>query len=191
MKKAVVLTIIVSAFLLVGCSTGKKTPQATATPAPAQELSNVDPSLRQDGFVRYQLTDPALYAYMEKRGESVEPGTTSILDPLEQKKIGLVTQFRKASKYNISGSLTIISATKIRVTLFDYNGACGPIEIALVNKNNPTKPLATVKEISSAVTQSDFSFDIPSNLSLVKFDNVGVYCPDNENPVSVADLTVK
>lgn len=191
MKKAVIFTVAISAFLLVGCSSGNKTPTATATPVPNQELSNVDPLLRQDGYVRLQLTDPALYAYLEERGKVEDTTSSSVVDPQEQKKIGLVTQFQKAYKYNISGSLTVVSATKIKVSLFNYNGACGPIKIALVNKNAPTKPLATVKEISAAVNQTEFSFDIPSNLSLIKFDNVGVYCPDVENPVSVADLVAK
>ena len=189
MKKAVFLIVVASAFLLVGCSSSNNTATATKTATPSQEISNVDPLLRQDGFVRYQLTDPALFAYLEERGKTTTDTSSSLVTPQEQKKIGLVVSFRKASKYNISGSATVVSATKIKVSLFTYNGACGAIQIGLVNKNSPTKPIATVKEIPAAVDQSEFSFDIPSNLTLLKFDSIGVYCPNVADPVSTADLT--
>ncbi|MFH1855236.1 MAG: hypothetical protein ABH810_02415 [bacterium] len=189
MKKSVLVGVVLSVIFMYGCSSSQNKTAVVQTPAPSQELSNVDPLLRQDGFLRYQLTDPALYAYLEERGKTTEGSASSLVDPQEQKKIGLIVPFRKVYKYNISGSVTIVSATKIKINLFTYNGACGPIKVSLMNQNNTTRPLAVVKEIASAVDQSEFNIDIPSNLSLIKFDGIGVYCPDVEEPVSVADLS--
>jgi outer membrane biogenesis lipoprotein LolB len=192
MKKGVLLAVIVSAFFLVGCSGGGNTAtQATPTPTTQNtgQTNNIDPTLSQGGYDRLLLTDPALYSYLKKQeltGVNTDTGTTNSTD---QRKIGRTSSFQKAYKYGISGSATIVSAYKIRVGNFTYNGACGPVKIGLVINNNLSKPLATVKEINAAVSSSQFDIEVPSNLSLSQFDSLGIYCPDAAEPVSTADFT--
>lgn len=190
MKKIALLVVVVSAVFLAGCSS--KTPSVTVTITPAasaQDQSNIDPTLSQDGFIRVQLTDPALYSYLQTKGLSTVSDNTSTITPEEQKKIGRTVAFQKAYKYGIAGSATVISATKIQVGQFTYNGGCGAIKIGLIINNNPTASLATVKQIAAAVSSSQFDIDIPSNLTLTKFDSLAIFCPDSPDPVSTADLT--
>ena len=191
MKKAVLLTVIGLAFILVGCSNqanNNTTQNATKTAVPKQEISDVDPLLKESGFIRLQLTDPALFNYLEEGGKIEVETNAGIVDPSIQKKIGSVAQFKKTTKYGISGTATILTASKIKVSLFSYNGSCGPIKMSLITSNNPTRQIAVVKEIGSAVTNSEFNIDIPSNITLIKFDGIGVYCTDSENPISTVQF---
>lgn len=190
MKKGVLLAVVISAVFLVGCSKNQTNTQATATPVSTdQEATNIDPTLSQDGYNRMQLTDPALYSYLEKQELSGVNSNTGTTSSSEQKKIGRTVSFQKAYKYGIAGSATVVSASKIKVGQFTYNGGCGPIKISLVINNNLSSPIATVKEIGAAVSASQFDIEIPSNLDLTKFDSLGIYCPDAAEPVSMADFS--
>jgi len=190
MKKIALLAVVASVVFLAGCSSKKQAASATATPAAqATQAISIDPTLSQDGFVRVQLTDPALYNYLQNQGKSTVSSDTGTTSSDEQKKIGRTVAFQKAFKYGISGSASVVSASKIKVGQFTYNGGCGPITIGLIINNNPTQPLATVKEISAAVSSSQFDIEIPSNLSLTKFDSLAVFCSDSADPVSTADFS--
>jgi len=192
MKKAVLLGVISLAVFLAGCSGGGNNNQVAQTPAPSlanNEQSSIDPKLTQDGFVRVQLTDPALYSYQQKQGLANVSSQTSTISPEEQKKIGRTVSFQKAYKYGIGGSATVVALNKIKVGQFTYNGGCGPIKIGLINNNSQQNSQATVKEIAAAVSSSQFDIEIPSNLSLASFDSLAVFCPDQLDPISVADFS--
>lgn len=190
-KTALLLLVVGAGLILAGCSSKNKAPVASSvTPVPQnQDISNIDPTLTMDGFVRMQLTDPALYDYLQKQGLATVNVNTTTISSEEQQKIGKTVAFQKAYKYGIAGSATVLSATKIKVGGFTYNGGCGAIRVGLIINNNPSSPLAIVKEISAAVSSSQFDIEIPSNLSLSKFDSLAIFCPDTTNPVSTADLS--
>jgi hypothetical protein len=184
-KKTLLITSMVTlAFLLAGCSSNKQA--ATTTTTGTTEISDIDPILSKTGFVREQLTDPALYDYREKANLGVGQIVTTGGSSEEQKKVGRVANFQKSQKYAISGTSRILATDQIEIKSFSYNGGCGPLILGLTNSSNETQILAKVKEISSATSSSDFNISIPSNISLIQFDSIGVYCPTKEEPVSMA-----
>jgi len=191
MKKIILFfAVITLAVVVAGCSSNNKQVQTGITQVPqAQELSDIDPTLTKDGFIRVELTDPALYSYLQNQGKSAVNSNSTTVSADEQKKIGRTVAFQKAYKYGIAGSVTVASVDKIKVGQFTYNGGCGGIKIGLIINSNPTHPLAYVKEIAAAVSSSQFDITIPSNLSLTKFDSLAIFCPDSMDPVSTADLT--
>jgi len=172
-------------FAFTGCSSQSNNKKTTEAPV-QEELSDIDPLLVKSGFVRLQLTDPVLYDYNEKIGSGIQQSGGKDINSDNQKRIGLIANFRKNSKYNISGMAQIISQDKIEVKGFSYNGGCGPLILGLTNSSNETKIIAKVKEISSPVSDIGISISIPSNIELIRFDSIAAYCPTSENPVSVA-----
>ncbi|MCX6809474.1 MAG: DM13 domain-containing protein [Candidatus Berkelbacteria bacterium] len=191
MKKILLVAILGVCVLLTGCSGSSKTPTATQTKATTQDIGAVDPLLTQQGFVRQQLTDPALFDYVEKAGNNIPIVTSQTSNSSAQKKIGLVANFQKTQKYGLQGVATVLSAETIQVKDFSYNGGCGPVKLGLTISNNATQILASVKEISQPVSKTSFDLAIPQNLTLAQFDTIAVYCPDNEDPVSSADLSAQ
>lgn len=184
MKKTVLFFIIVLSLVLTGCS-GSKTQTNSNEDYSSEELSEVDPSLKQKGYTREQLTDPALYDYLNKQSGGVtNPGTVVL--GTESDKIGKTSTFNRNRKLEISGTSQIISENKIKVSSFNYNGACGPIYLGLAITSNSQKPLAKLKEISTAQSNTTFDLQIPSNISLNQFEILGVYCYSEEFPVSTA-----
>jgi len=185
MKKIILLASLVLAFVLTGCS-GESQQQATPTTSTSEEIS-VDPELTQKGYYRDQLTDPALYDYLNKQsGGVINPGTVVADDRSD--KIGKTSTFDKNRKFGISGIAKIISENKIKVSSFNYNGSCGPIYLGLAIRNSSDRPIAKLKEISVAQSDSSFDLTIPSNISLIQFEILGVYCPSQEEPVSSANF---
>ena len=172
---------------LFGCS--KNQPTSTLTQLSEQEVSDIDPWLKSKKFSRELLTDPALY-YYNKDATMTDPSVRSDLTAEEQKKIGKVANFTKSGKYNITGTVEIISPDSISIKSFSYNGGCGPLAIQLSMSNAPTKSLATIKTISTAISSENGNFDvaIPTNISLIQFNIINLVCPDNENPVSSASF---
>jgi len=186
MKKAIHAIVIVLALALSGCSGGgSDTSSPTKPDSSGEEISDVDPGLTQSGYYRDELTDPALYDYLSKQSGGVtNPG---VVVPGEgSDKIGKSANFDKNRKYEITGVAQIISANKIRVSSFNYNGACGPVYFGLALRANEEKPLANLKEISSAQSGSSFDLAIPSNISLIQFELLNIYCYTDEEPVSTA-----
>jgi hypothetical protein len=134
------------------------------------------------------VTDPVLYEYLQSRDSSVSADTTATVDPAIQKKIGTIESFDKVSKYNLSGKINIISSNIIRVSEFNYNGGCGSLSIKLTLTSKDT-PLATVSPIIATARTSDtFDITVPSNLTLIQFDQVSLYCQGKEEPVSSAPI---
>lgn len=185
----VVLTLALS-FLLFGCS-AKKEATATATPTPDQQNSEVDPLLEKREFDGNSMivTDPVLYEYLQSRNASAGATATATVDAAIQKKIGTIENFGKVSKYGISGKINVISSNTIRISEFNYNGGCGSLSIKLTLSSNNNTALATVSPIISTARTSDtFDITVPSNLTLVKFDQVSLYCQGKEDPVSSASI---
>jgi len=182
MKKLIFIIISVLAILLTGCSGGSEqtVTQETST---SEEISNIDPGLTQRGYYRDALTDPALYDYVNKQsGGVVNPGT--VVASGGSDKIGKTSTFDKNRKLEISGIAQIISENKIKVSSFNYNGSCGPIYLGLAVTSSSSRPIAKLKEISVAQSDSGFDLTIPSNISLIQFEILGVYCSSQEDPVS-------
>lgn len=186
MKKTVLFFILVLSLVLTGCSgSGSKTQTTPNGDTSSEELSEIDPSLKQKGYTREQLTDPALYDYLSKQsGGITNPGT--VAPETASGKIGKVSTFNKNKKFEIFGTAQIVSENKIRVSSFNYNGACGPIYLGLAITSNSQKPFAKLKEISTAQSNVTFDLQIPSNISLNQFEILGVYCYSEEFPVSMA-----
>ncbi len=177
-------------FLLFGCS-AKKEAAATTTPTPDQQNSEVDPLLEKRGFDGNSMivTDPVLYEYLQSRNTSASAAATATVDAAIQKKIGTIESFSKVSKYGISGKINVISSDTIRISEFNYNGGCGSLSIKLTLSTNNNTALATVSPIISTARTSDtFDITVPSNLTLVKFDQVSLYCQGKEDPVSSASI---
>lgn len=190
MRKAVLIVIVSMAGLgLNGCSNSNNTASTTTTSVAQGELSNADPWLQSKKFVREQITDPALYAYLSSSGlGNVSSQTRSNLTSEEQNKIGKIAVFTKSSKYGISGSAEIKATDVIDIKNFTYNGACGTVSFNISASNAIDKPVATLKSITNAVpaNSGNFSLTIPSNISLIQFNNVNITCQNVESPVSQA-----
>jgi len=186
MKKAVFITICALALVATGCSSS--TPQTTAPTAasPVAQTDEINPELKNVKFVREQLTDPDLYSFKQSNNFGTSVGSTSNLNSDEQKKVGLTTKFSRSSKYGIEGIAKIVSADTVRLDSFSYNGGCGNLIIALTNQNNLQNYVAKIKTISTPVSAA--SYDIPISISLIKFDSISAYCPENEDPVSTASF---
>lgn len=188
MKHLVPLLVIALAFTLTGCSGGSSDKSTTeSAPTASEEVSDVDPGLTQKGYERDALTDPALYDYVNKQSGGVSnPGT--VVNSGGSDKIGKTSPLDKNRKYNLSGVAQIISDNKIKITSFNYNGSCGPIYIALAIKNSSDRPIAKLKEISVAQSNSSFDVTIPSNISLIQFELLAVYCQSQKEPISSASF---
>jgi hypothetical protein len=182
-KFAVILLIISPVLLFAGCSAKKGTATPTPTPVSSQ-LSDIDPLLKQTGYVRVQLTDPALYDFLQNKKQAAQLNLPS--DQVQayiQNKIGKVVAFNKVIKYGLEGTAKIVSADVIQVMNFSYNGVCGTLSIGLINSGNQKNVLAKVKDFTAPVSSVGFEIQIPANLTLLKVDTVGVFCsPDAKNP---------
>ncbi len=178
--------VVAISFTLIGCS-GNSQQQETTTPTSSEEISNVDPELTGSGFVRGAITDPTLYDYLNKQSSGL---TSSDIVTTEEnvEKIGKTSTFNKNSRLGLSGIAQILSTNKIKITSFNYNGSCGPIYFGLATLNNLVKPLAKLKEISTSQTNSSFDLIIPTNVRLVQFEALGIYCYTKEEPVSTANF---
>ena len=187
-KILLVSAVVIFMFLAAGCSSKPETASQTSNTS-SQQLSDVDPWLKTVGFARLQLTDPILYAYLQTSGVA-QTTQISNLSLLEQKRVGQTANFTKSSKYNISGVAEIVSSRSIAIKSFSYNGSCGAIYIRLAMSNAPGKTLATLKTVSTPISSDNgnFSLTIPSNISLIQFNQIVVLCPDKENPVSTASF---
>lgn len=195
-KFAVILLIISPVVLFAGCSTKKNTAAATPTPVSSQ-LSDIDPLLKQTGYVRVQLTDPALYDFLQNKKQAAQLNLPSDqVQAFIQNKIGKVVTFNKVARYGIEGTAKIVSSEVIQVMNFSYNGACGTLSIALINSSNESSILAKVKDFAAPVSSVGFEIQIPSNLTLLKVDSVGVFCAAtdadptlSESPISSATFS--
>jgi hypothetical protein len=188
-KRLVMLIILVSVSLF-GCSPQKQDSIAE-TATPNQQNSEVDPLLEKRGFDGNSMiiTDPVLYDYINSKKTSAVASATATVDPAVQKKIGTIENFQKVNKYNISGKINVISSNTIRISEFNYNGGCGSLSIKLTLSSNKNTILATVPPIISTARTSDtFDITIPSNLTLVKFDQVSLYCQGQDEPISSAPI---
>jgi ABC-type oligopeptide transport system substrate-binding subunit len=184
MKQTILILILTLSLSLAGCSGQSLTTQTETTP---EELSEVDPGLKEKGYVRSQLTDPALYDYLNKESGGISnPGT--VVPAKNADKIGKTSTFGKNRKLEISGTAQIISENKIRVSSFSYNGGCGSIYFGLAIANSSDKPFAKLKEIATAQSNVSFEMVIPSNISLNQFEVLGVYCNSEKSPVSSANF---
>lgn len=189
-KNRLVILAVVLSFSLFGCSPQKQDDTA-ATTTPNQQNSEVDPLLEKRGFDGNSMiiTDPVLYDYINSKKTSTVASATATVDPAVQKKIGTIESFDKVRKYNISGKINVISSDTIRISEFNYNGGCGSLSIKLTLSSNKNTPLATVSPIISTARTSDtFDITVPSNLTLVKFDQVSLYCQGQDEPVSSAPI---
>ncbi len=185
MKKITLITIFVIGILVSGCSRQTAQNPASTTPTPSNtDDQQISTELKNVKFIREQLTDPDLYNFLQASDMGSGVGKTTNLNSDEQKKIGLIGKFTKSTKYGFSGTAKIISADTIRLDTFSYNGGCGNLIIALTNQNNLENYIVKVKTISTPV--SSVTMDIPINISLIKFDSVSAYCPDNSQPISTA-----
>ena len=188
MKKLMPLFIVALALTLTGCSGGSSNESSTQSArTTSEELSDIDPGLTERGYERDAQTDPALYDYLDKQSGGVSnPGT--VVSGGGSDKIGKTSPFDRNRKYDLSGIAQIISENKIKITSFNYNGSCGPIYLALAIKNSSDRPIARLKEISVAQANSSFDVTIPSNISLIQFELLGIYCQSQEDPISAASF---
>jgi len=188
MKKILVPILLVLALVLTGCS-NKSATTTTEQNLGEREISEVDPWLKSKGFVREQLTDPALYSYNKTSslGGSFS-SQESNLSALEQKKIGATSNFAKSTKLGLQGTAKITAYNKIAISSFSYNGSCGAIILALTMSNDAKRHLADLKTISTAISTDNGNFEltIPSNISLIQFDALSIFCPNDEKAVSTA-----
>lgn len=184
MKKIFFMLVLFFSFVLTGCSGPNQTVPTETT---SEELSEVDPGLKEKGYVRNQLTDPALYDYTNKQSGGVSnPGT--VVPAAGAEKIGKTSNFNKNRKFEISGTAQILSESKIRVSSFNYNGGGGTIYFGLAIANSSDKPLAKLKEITTAQSDISFEMSIPSNISLDQFEVLGIYYNSEEFPISTANF---
>jgi hypothetical protein len=189
MKRTLILTVLAAAILLTGCSktptTTTNSSQATQSPVVAsQSDSGINPELKSVKFVRVQLTDPALYDFNQTFTKGSAITTSQNISSDEQKKIGETARFSNSTKYGITGIARIISTDTVRLESFSYNGGCGNLVIGLSVSNSPQSLVANLKTISTPLSST--TIDLPNTVSLLKFDSINAYCPDNQSPVSSA-----
>lgn len=189
MRNVLVILIAGLALMAAGCSkSGNKTATSATPESSDTELSEIDPNLKNVGFVRVQLTDPALYNLLEsQKTTGFSPGQGTSAE--EQKKIGRLANFSKSSKYSLSGQAQITALDKIQVKSFSYNGKCGALDLTLTVSSNTARPLAKVKTIATAVSDQSFELNIPPNISLIQFDSISAVCPDVDQPISTATFS--
>ena len=181
--------ILALPLMLAGCSSKNTTNTTQVTPTSSgQEISDIEPTLKQTGFDRLQLTDPILFSYLEASNK----GSGNFLSAnnasqTELAKIGKQASFAKKQKYNISGLVQILSTTKLAFKSFSYNGSCGTITINPTISTNIKNPFAPVYSIQAPLSGSNFEADLPSNLNLLQFDSISIFCSNKpEEPVSTA-----
>jgi hypothetical protein len=193
MMKKIYLLMLLFPMVLVGCSS--KTPSTADTTTSSnqnnsQEISDIEPTLKQTGFVRMQLTDPILYSYLQATnkgaGDFLKSGSAG---QAELAKVGRQGSFAKKQKYGISGIVEIVSTNKLSFKSISYNASCGTITFNPTISSNTTKPFASIYSIDTAVTGLNFEAPLPSTLSLTQFDSVSIFCSNKpEEPISTANL---
>jgi len=188
MKKSVYLLILALPIMLVGCSSKNTSSTTQTTPTSSgQEISDIEPTLKQTGFDRLQLTDPILFNYVQAGNKGSGNFLTNNASQAELAKVGKQASFAKKQKYNISGLVQILSTTKLAFKSFSYNGSCGTITINPTISTNTKNPFAPVYSLQAPLSSSDFEADIPSNLNLLQFDSISIFCSNKpEEPVSSA-----
>jgi hypothetical protein len=189
-KKITLLAVSIGlAISLAGCSNSNSPATTSPTSTTKGELSDVDPWLESRKFVREQVTDPVLYDYNSASGlGNTSSETRQNITTEEQAKIGKIAMFSKSSKYGISGSAEITGAGSIQIKNFAYNGSCGTISLQIAASNASNRPIATLKSVSTAISENNgnFTLEIPSNVSLIQFNQINITCSGIENPVSQA-----
>lgn len=173
---------------LSGCS--NKTPAiVSSTPQPtkvAQYINSTDSTLTQE-IPLMQLTDPALYSYLQASSQQATSAQATNMLPEEKKKVGKLKTFNDNSEQGLSGTAQIISNDQgylITINQFSYNGKCGNIYFGLSVANSPKNPIQTFPAFSGPLTDQTMSFQIPSNITLLQFDLLNIYCVSEENPIS-------
>lgn len=186
-KLAVFMLVLGVSVLATGCSRAPATStQATVTTSPVTEISEIDPLLKQKSFVRLQLTDPALYGYSQTSNSDNGTVLQSSGTVLGQEKIGFSGTFTQNDDFGIAGIAQIIATDKITVKNFSYNGSCGALTISPTTGDNQAKQLANLKTITTPVSQAQFDLTVPSNISLIQFNMLALYCQGKQTPVSSA-----
>lgn len=182
------LLVLVLPFVFTGCSSNNNTATTQAPPVSSgQEISDIEPTLKQTGFDRLQLTDPILFSYIEAEDKGGGDFLTDNASQAELARVGRQATFAKKIKYNISGIVQILSTTKLAFKSFSYNGSCGIITINPTISTNTKNPFAPIYSIQAPLSASDFEADIPSNLNLLQFDSISIFCSNKpEEPVSTA-----
>ncbi len=188
MKKVLLLTVIMLvAPLTFGCS--KQSSSGTTTSSTSSDkvtLENTD-TVNYEPAQRLSITDPALASYLDDKQYNTSTGDLPTISDDERDKIGSIAQITKSVKYGLSGVAQIVSKDTISLKSFSYNGACAPLLIYLTRQNQTNKPLIKVKEMSTPLSNTSLTVEIPSNMALTTFDSLGFYCPEDvTTPVSTA-----
>lgn len=187
------LLIVLAPLVLTGCSSKSSNTTSTSSTLSqnsGQEISDIEPTLKQTGFVRQQLTDPILYSYLQATNKgSTEFVQGGNLAQAALARVGRQGNFSKKQKYEFSGIVQIVSVDKLAFKSITYNGGCGLISFNPTNSTNFTKPFSSVYNLQSAVSGANFEASIPSTLNLTQFDSISVFCSNNpEEPISTANL---
>jgi len=173
----IVLFIFISiSFLLTGCS--KKT---TSTTTKSTTTSSED---YFPGIDRTTVVEPSLSSSAYNATTTSRPSSETIKTNL---KIGSISQI-KASRYDLSGLIKIISTTGVSLDNFTYNGQCSGFNLYLTRSNNPTQVVVPFDLKNSAYSNYSTTINFPSGVTINDIDSVAMTCSNYEEPIFTNQL---
>ena len=188
MKKVLLILIVLMPQVLFGCNKGT---QAIATPTPTASKIIQNTNDSSAPIQRLELTDPALYNFLSQGGTFSSTSNTSSNLSSTSKKLNKLSQISTDKTNGISGSMQIVNSENIyiiKIADFNYNGKCGQITFGLGVNRLPKQPIYKFSPISSVQTNVQFDLQIPSNIDLIQFDTINIYCSNQESPVSITQF---
>ena len=179
--------VVCMGFILTGCNKAPAIIQTTTEKTKVTDLLSDNGSKPATDITLMELTDPALYSFLNSSSDYQKPSSARNLLPGEEKKVGKLISLNKNRKFNIAGSAQIDLADTgyvLKVNGFSYNGECGSVYFGLGLMQSPTKPIFVYPNITGSVQDQSYDYVIPNNINLIQFDSLNIYCSNQEDPVS-------
>lgn len=179
---------VLMAVVLFGCN---KAPQVSATPTPASTKIIQNTNDSNAPISRLELTDPALFHYLNQGGTVSGTSNNSANLDSGAKKLNKLVAISEDRTNGIKGSAQIINTQNIfviKVSGFSYNGKCGQISLGLAVNGLPKQPIYKFDPITTAQDNTQFDLQIPPNIDLIQFNSLNIYCPNSSSPVSITQF---
>jgi hypothetical protein len=176
MKKIIPLILI--SIIFTGCSSGNTAKTAaTATATANRDITDSDPLLETTSYGSniMILTDPVLYNYLKANNPS-SATSEIVVDEQVQKLIGKTYKIKDATKYGLSGILTVASSTTLKLSAFNYNGSCGSLIFKAIIAASKKEAATFGETVTTPQSNASLDLKIPTSVDLTKFDQVDIYC---------------
>jgi len=175
---AILIIGLILILPLTGCSkksTGVTTTQTTAS-QPAEDFF--------PGIDRSQPVEPAMTTGATFNPDTSAPSQETVKTNL---KIGGTTQIR-ASRYNLSGLVRIVSTTSVSLENFSYDGQCDGFTLYLTRSNNPLLEVVPFNLANRLYSNDTKSINFPSGITIDNVDSVAMMCNNYDEPLFVDPL---